>query len=63
LFAVNPTPNDAVIPVDAEAAAGVWRQLADAERFYGLSGHSAGQPVEPELFVPALGCGLWLCEG
>lgn len=63
LFAVNPTQQDAVIPLAADTVAGSWRQLADAERFYGVSGHGAMQPVEPELFLPALGCGLWLCAG
>lgn len=63
LFALNPTSKDAVILLDADVTAGTWRQLADAERFYGLTGHRAAQPVETELFVPVLGCGLWLCEG
>jgi pullulanase/glycogen debranching enzyme len=63
LFTVNPTPNDVVIPLDAEVATGRWRQLADAERFYGPAGYGAAQPVETDLFVPALGCGLWLDEG
>jgi pullulanase len=63
LLAVNPTMNDAIVPLDKEVIPGAWRQLADAERFYGLNGQGAAQPVEAELFVPALGCGLWLCEG
>ncbi len=63
LFAVNPTLHDVSIPLDGETVAGRWRQLADAERFNGLNGRSGMQPVELELFVPALGCGLWLCEG
>jgi pullulanase/glycogen debranching enzyme len=63
LFAVNPTLADTAIPLDEQVTAGAWRQLADAERFYGLKGPGAGQPVEAELFVPPLGCGLWLCEG
>ncbi len=62
LFAVNPTTSEVTIPLDPGAVAGAWRQLADAERFYGLAGHGAAQPVEAELFVPALGCGLWLDE-
>ena len=63
LFAVNPTLNDAVIPLgDAVASAG-WRQLADHERFLGAGSHEPAQPVEPELFLPALGCGLWVSEG
>ena len=62
LLAVNPTGNDVTIPLDPGVTAGAWRQLADAERFYGPAGHGASQPVEAELFVPTLGCGLWLDE-
>ncbi|MCW5547785.1 MAG: glycoside hydrolase family 1 [Opitutaceae bacterium] len=61
LLAVNPTGQDAVVPLGAEIPATArWRQLADHERFF--SGHGVRQPVEPELFVPALGCGLWVGE-
>lgn len=61
LFAVNPALSDASIPLGEKVAgAGKWRQLADQERFY--SGHGASLPVEAELFVPALGCGLWIEE-
>jgi pullulanase/glycogen debranching enzyme len=59
LFAINPTMDDTVIPLGgAVPQAARWKQLADHERFF--SGHGARQPVEAELFVPALGCGLWL---
>jgi hypothetical protein len=37
-------------------------QLADHEHFFGPRRHGISQPVEVELYVPALGCGLWLCE-
>jgi pullulanase/glycogen debranching enzyme len=63
LFAVNPTMNDVTIPLSDAITARRWRQLADVERFYGETNRNAGQPVEAELFVPALGCGLWLSEG
>ncbi len=63
LFAVNPTPNDVWLPagecVSRLPHASAWRQVANHERFLSPDGHGAGIPVEPELFVPALGCGLW----
>lgn len=59
LFAVNPTVNDATISLGAVVPGEVrWRQLADQERFF--SGHGVRQPVEAELFMPALSCGLWI---
>jgi pullulanase len=58
LFAVNPTLGDVGIPLGA-AAGGGWRQVADHERFFGAGDHEPTLPVEAELFVPALGCGLW----
>lgn len=61
LFAINPTAIDVTIMLDETVAAfGRWRQLADHERFF--SGHGVTQPVDTQLFVPALGCGLWICE-
>jgi hypothetical protein len=62
LFAVNPTGEDAVIPVGAETAElGPWRQVADQERFYtGRAGSSGLAPVEADLLVPTMGCGLWI---
>jgi hypothetical protein len=47
-------------PFGPDPVAGAWEQLADHERFFASEGHGAKQPVEPELFVPALGCALWL---
>lgn len=63
LFAVNPTPGDVTVPLDSDSVAGNWQQLADAERFHGLAGRGADQPVEGDLFIPGLGCGLWLDDG
>jgi pullulanase len=63
LFAINATLSDATLVLgEAVPASGDWRQLADQERFYSSTGHSALAPVESALFVPALGCGLWLSE-
>ena len=61
LFAVNPTLQDVAIPLGDVARAG-WRQLADHERFFGAGDHEPTPPVEPALFVPALGCGLWAAD-
>ncbi|MFA6962375.1 MAG: alpha-amylase family glycosyl hydrolase [Opitutaceae bacterium] len=63
LFAINNTLNDVTIPLGAEVSTGGWRQLADHERFFRENAQGAVlQPVDGELFVPALGCGLWIRE-
>jgi hypothetical protein len=41
---------------------GAWRQLADHERFYAENSRAALTPVEADLTLPALGCGLWVSE-
>jgi pullulanase/glycogen debranching enzyme len=64
LFAVNPTDGDATIPIGDAAGSRLWRQLADQDRFFAVSdGPGALPSVDSELFVHALGCGLWLGEG
>jgi len=63
LFAINPTTDDVTIPVGAVASAGGWRQLADHEHFFPASHATDGRPVEPALYIPALGLGLWRREG
>ena len=63
LFAVNPTARDVTIPVGEAVAGsgpGAWEQLADHERFFSSDGHGVTEPVEPDLYVSALGCALWL---
>ena len=60
LFAINPTMADVTLPLDPTLVTGAWRQLADHEHFFPAD--ATGEPVEPELFVPALGCGLWVSE-
>ena len=65
LFAINPTGADVTIPLGeavASPAPGAWKQLADHERFFASEGHGVTLPVEADLFVPALGCGLWLSD-
>lgn len=59
LFAINPTLGDVAIPVGALAQL-PWRQLADQERFLPPGRDAGAQRVTPQLFVPALGCGLWV---
>ena len=64
LFAINNTLSDVTIKLAPGIAGAEWRQLADHERFYREVNRDAVllQPVEEELFVPALGCGLWVRE-
>jgi len=62
LFAVNPTTEDVTVSLPGEVISAVWRQLADQELFFPVAAPGATLPVEPELFVPALGCGLWVSE-
>ena len=66
LFAINPAPLDMTISIGDAADTGTaaaWDQLADHERFYFSDAHGATMPVEADLFVPALGCALWISEG
>ncbi len=62
LFAVNPTLGDVTLTLPAEVTSSLWRQLADHERFFSADYQGATLPVEAELFVPALGCALWISE-
>ncbi len=62
LFAINPTGSDVMLPLPEALVAAGWRQLANHERFFAPGGPGATEPVEAELFVPALGCGLWLAH-
>lgn len=64
LFAINPSMNDVTIPIGADTAgpAHTWDPLADHARFYSSHPHGAVLPVEPDLFLPSLGCGLWVAE-
>lgn len=63
IFAINPSSHDLTIPIGAGLAGDqprAWDQLADQDRFYLSGHHGAKMPVEPELYLPALGCGLWV---
>lgn len=61
LFAINPGSGDVMLPV-GEWAALPWRQLADQERFLPADRPAGARRVAEKLFVPALGCGLWLAD-
>jgi pullulanase/glycogen debranching enzyme len=66
LFAVNPTLADLTIPLGEEIAGATpneWDMLADQDRFYFSDAHGATKPVEAQLWMPALSCGLWVSEG
>ncbi|MDB6167489.1 MAG: glycoside hydrolase family 13 domain protein [Verrucomicrobia bacterium] len=63
LFTVNPAQQDVTVALPAEITDSAWHQLADHERFFPTAAPGATLPVEPDLFVPALGCGLWFSEG
>jgi pullulanase len=62
LFAVNPTGDDVLIPLDETLATLDWRLTADQDRFYQRRDAPLAAAVESPLFVPALGCGLWSCD-
>jgi pullulanase/glycogen debranching enzyme len=61
LFAVNPTLQDVEIPLAGLARAG-WQQLADHDRFFRTGDHEPARSVEETVFVPAVGCGLWMAK-
>jgi pullulanase/glycogen debranching enzyme len=61
MFAVNPQSEDTAIPIGEFADWG-WKLVADHERFY-VEGRRPPVPaVAAELFIPSLGCSLWLAE-
>ncbi len=63
LFAVNPTTADLTISIGSELAGAAphsWDMLADQDRFYFSDAHGAKRPVDAQLWVPALSCGLWV---
>ena len=63
LFAINATLGDTTLALGALlSGTGAWRQLADHERFYAETSRAALTPVEVDLTLPALGCGLWVSD-
>lgn len=63
LFALNPQTEDAAIELPPEIVALPWRFVADQDRFYREPRLAPSAPVTAELFVPALGCGVWQIGG
>jgi pullulanase len=60
LFALNPTLGEVTLSLGASLpASGPWRQLADHDRFYNATAKHAQVPVEAELRLLPLACGLW----
>jgi pullulanase len=63
LFAINPLNQDVTVPVGAAVAGlGAWRLAADHDRFYPRV-IRGGLPADGSLFIPGIGCSLWVCEG
>ncbi|MSU49375.1 MAG: glycoside hydrolase family 1 [Opitutus sp.] len=63
LFAINPSTTDLTIPLGAEIVAlspSTWEMLADQDRFYLSDAHGARRPVDAQMWLPALSCGLWV---
>lgn len=61
MFAVNPHVDDMTMPVGEFGDWG-WTLVADQECFYPEGQHPPGQAVTSEVFIPGLGCSLWLAE-
>ena len=61
MFAVNPHTEDTTVPIGAYGD-WKWELIADHECFYHEGRHPPGEVAEPELFIPALGCSLWVTE-
>ncbi|MEI6108044.1 MAG: alpha-amylase family glycosyl hydrolase [Opitutae bacterium] len=61
MFAVNPHTEDITIPLGEFAEWG-WQQVADHECFYTAGRRAPRVAVITDLFIPALGCGLWQME-
>ena len=63
---MNPSLADITIHL-GEQIAGTgptkWDMLADHDRFYFSDAHGASKPVEANLWIPGLTCGLWVSEG
>jgi len=59
MFAVNPHPEDTTVPI-GDFGKLDWELIADHECFYHEGRHPPGEVAEPDLFIPALGCSLWL---
>ena len=61
MFAVNPHTEDMTMPLGEFGDWG-WTLLADHECFYTDGRRPPAQSVAAGLFIPGLGCSLWLAE-
>ncbi|MDI1318902.1 MAG: alpha-amylase family glycosyl hydrolase [bacterium] len=61
LFAVNPHTEDMTMPL-GEAGGWGWKLVADHECFYTGDRRPPGEAVTTEVFIPGLGCSLWVAE-
>ncbi|HRG55757.1 MAG TPA: glycoside hydrolase family 1, partial [Lacunisphaera sp.] len=62
MFAVNPTQENTRVQIGAQADR-AWVLVADQECFYAPGRQPPGYAATADLFVPALGCSLWVAEG
>lgn len=62
LFAINPHLHDLTIAI-GEHGALPWQQVADHERFFPPGETDTDLPINGEIFLPGLGCGLWIAGG
>ena len=61
MLAFNPYPNEVTIPLP-DLPRCTWRQLADCEHFFVRHEIEPALPLNGELYLPPLGCGLWIGE-
>ena len=61
LLAFNPHNADATVPI-AHFPKAAWRQVADHERFHARHDFDPEFPLNGELYLPPLSCGLWIAE-
>ena len=61
LVAFNPHPREVSIST-AGLPHPAWRQVADHERFFSRHEYDPEFPLNGELYLPPLGCGLWIAE-
>lgn len=59
MFAVNPTLENTRVQI-GEVAEWGWELVADQECFYAAGRRPPGYAATSDLFVPALGCTLWI---
>ncbi len=61
MFAINPHIDDTLVPI-GDFAGWAWELLADHECFYAESRPAPGQLSPAGVFLPGLGCSLWICS-